>query len=260
MLLDKVAGRSSNACLKLVKKIFNVKKCGYAGTLDPFATGLLVVGCGKATKLLHNASNMEKEYLFCVKFGEETDSGDIDGKIIAKKQKDITIDDVKKEIKTNFIGVINQIPPIYSALKKNGKRLCDLAREGCDGNILDAITKEKTRQVEIITFDTVYWDGGNVFDFRVLCSKGTYIRKLAVDLARNLGTFGHVVSLRRVSVGPFNLTSSEYNVLNLSNLANCNVVDGKNLISSLPLSNFIINLSRSDDVIRKYKTFNTITA
>ena len=199
LLLDKPEGLSSNHALQRAKRAMDARKAGHTGTLDPFATGLLVCCFGRATKISGSMLNADKAYLATMRFGEETDSGDLTGNVVF--QAPPSFDGVTREAleaaMTGFRGEIDQIPPMYSALKRDGKRLYEYARQGIE---LERPARQVTiHQLEIESFT------GQEAQVLVRCSKGTYIRTLAQDIGRQLGCGAHLVALRRTQVGPFEL-------------------------------------------------------
>lgn len=199
LLLDKPQGLSSNHALQRAKRALDARKAGHTGTLDPFATGLLVCCLGRATKIAGNMLAADKAYEATLVFGEETDSGDLTGNTVA--QADDGFKGVQAEhfedVLNMFRGEISQIPPMYSALKKDGRPLYKYAREGVE-------IERAPRQVVIRELETRAFDGRQAMVY-VHCSKGTYIRTLAQDIGRALGCGAHLVALRRTCVGPFQL-------------------------------------------------------
>ena len=195
LLLDKPSGITSNRALQRVRSLIKAKKGGHTGSLDPFATGMLPLCFGEATKISHYLLNEKKTYSVEVKFGISTSTGDIDGEITgSSKIKEYSKDQWKK-ILNEFKGKSEQIPPMYSALKYKGKRLYELARKG-------EIVDRAARKIHIFSIDLVDLSKDTI-NFEVTCSKGTYIRVLAEDIAKKLGMLGHVSRLRRKSVGNF---------------------------------------------------------
>lgn len=197
LVVDKPQGMGSTDAVNLTRRLLNANKNGHAGTLDPFATGLLPIAFGEATKLITFVTDGTKEYEFLLKFGTETNTGDTEGTVTAVSdflpmQKDI------EQILPYFIGTIEQIPPIYSAIKINGQRAYKLARAG-------EKIEMPPRQVEIYNLEILNQVSADSFYFRVGCSKGTYIRTLGQDIARKLGTCGHLQELRRTKCGIFTL-------------------------------------------------------
>ncbi|AGF48399.1 tRNA pseudouridine synthase B [Candidatus Kinetoplastibacterium oncopeltii TCC290E] len=200
-LLDKPAGITSNLALQKVRRFLNIKKAGHTGTLDPFATGLLVCCFGKATKKSNIFLNASKSYIATIKLGEETDTGDLTGKVVSQSSdyKFIDISSIEKTL-VHFMGEIEQIPPMYSAIKVNGMPLYKYARTGID-------IYRDPRKVTIYNINLINFSD-HTFKLELSCSKGTYIRTLAQDIGRKLGCFAHLISLRRTKVGPFLLESS----------------------------------------------------
>tara|TARA_A100001011_G_scaffold229353_1_gene237477 strand:- start:1938 stop:2618 length:681 start_codon:yes stop_codon:yes gene_type:complete len=191
---------TSNDIIKFLKPQVRPLKIGHAGTLDPFASGVLIVCVGKMTKKVSFFMEEEKEYTVKIKFGKRTDTLDLTGKVINEK-KYVQLDDKNLlKVLNNFIGKINQIPPMYSALKQNGKRLYSLARKGI-------IVDREPRKVRIKKIDLIENNEDNII-IKVLCGKGTYIRSLARDLAHKLNTEGYVEELTRNRIGEYDQNSS----------------------------------------------------
>jgi len=198
LVVDKPTGPSSANIVAIVKRCFNAQKVGHGGTLDPLATGILPIGLGEATKTMPYIVDATKEYEFTVKWGEDTDSDDCEGKFIHTGGK-IPTDDQIQGVLSGFIGLIDQVPPAYSAIKVDGQRAYALARQGEEVAL-------KSRIVEIQSLNMVSSSkevGSS--DFHVVCGKGTYVRSLGRDIALKLGTYGHITALRRTRVGPFGL-------------------------------------------------------
>ena len=184
----------SNRIVDIIKKTAN-SKAGHAGTLDPFAEGVLVVCTGNKTRTISDIQSQDKEYLARVSLGKETTTLDIFGDVLRKKEVP-EIDSKKVNLALDcFKGKILQSPPAFSAVRKNSVRLYSLARK-------DIFIKLKPREVEVFSIDLVGIDS-NYVDINVKCSKGTYIRALARDIALKLGTVGHLSSLKRLSIGGF---------------------------------------------------------
>ena len=200
IFIDKEKEQSSFQVVKQLKSILNIKKIGHAGTLDPFATGVLAIALGEATKSLFYF-NTSKTYLFNIFFGESKDTDDITGKTIKRSE----ILPSKKQIDgclKNFIGIHSQVPPRYSAIKINGQRAYKLARN-------KQTFKIKPRNVEVHKLKCLKSLNKNEFVFELECSSGTYVRSIARDLGEMLGTFAHVSKLRRTKIGKF----SEKNII-----------------------------------------------
>jgi len=198
LVLDKPLELSSNQLLGQVKRLLSPEKVGFAGTLDPLATGVLPIAFGEATKTIPYMMDDEKIYEFSMRWGEETDTLDREGEIIKTSEVRPSSQEIKIALK-QFLGVILQIPPKYSAVKIDGKRAYKRARSG-------ETFKMKAKKIEIFAFEFLGDEGGSESAFRVTCSKGTYIRSLARDLAYALGSVGHVSKLRRTKVGVFDLS------------------------------------------------------
>ncbi|MEN3045627.1 MAG: tRNA pseudouridine(55) synthase TruB [Candidatus Hydrothermales bacterium] len=198
--IKKPKGWTTYDCVRHVKKAINQEKVGHAGNLDPHATGVVVIGIGKATKLLPYVMELEKVYIADVRLGILTDTWDITGEIIQRKEvPEFTKEKLEKVIK-EFEGEIEQIPPPYSAVRKGGKRLYELARQG-----IIVTPKSKKVFIKQISLLDVRKNG---FTIRVTCSKGTYIRALAKDIAEKLGTVGVIENLLRERVGHFYIKES----------------------------------------------------
>jgi tRNA pseudouridine55 synthase len=200
ILIDKQAGVSSFYIVKVIRGITRVKKVGHAGTLDPNATGLLVVCTGKKTKEIWKYQDAQKTYSGTIYLGKRTESMDGESEVVEEKSIDgVTIDLVKNST-SSFIGEIEQIPPMYSALKHKGKPLYKYARKGIDIQ----------RQPRIVNISKFIISEINLprIKFTVDCSKGTYIRVLADDFARELGTVGFLESLRREKIGELNVSDA----------------------------------------------------
>ncbi len=201
----KPVGLSSAAFLNKVKKIYSIKKAGFAGTLDPLAEGVLIVGTGTATKKLEELTSCNKSYEFTVRFGVQTSTGDLGGEIINKNNNIPTMKEIES-ILPQYTGKIQQTPHVFSALKHQGKRLCDLKRSGFEG--IEEISKSKTREIEIFELKLINQISTIEFIFSASCSKGTYIRSLAEDIAVSLSTVATTIKLIRTSVGDFDISNS----------------------------------------------------
>ena len=195
LVLDKPLGLSSNHALQRVKRLFNAKKVGHTGTLDPLATGVLVLCFGRATKIVDHIMQAKKVYYVVAKLGEQTDTGDSEGQVIASDEVTQQHIDKVESIVESFVGEIEQIPPMYSALKKDGVPLYKMARKGQE-------VERTPRKVHIESIDINRIDVDTVA-MTVCCSKGTYIRTLVEDIGTKLGCYAHVAELRRLSVGCF---------------------------------------------------------
>jgi tRNA pseudouridine55 synthase len=194
LLLDKPAGMTSNAALQKVRRLFNAAKAGHTGTLDPMATGLLPLAFGEATKFSQMLLDADKVYVARVSLGVETDTGDADGQQIASAPVALEHESIVAALR-EFAGEIEQIPPMYSALKLNGKALYEYARAGIE-------VERAPRRVCIHALE-LQDTGPDWFVMRVHCSKGTYIRTLAIDIGRVLGCGAHLSALRRTAIAGF---------------------------------------------------------
>ena len=197
LIVDKPRDMGSTDVVNMTRRMFNAKKNGHAGTLDPFATGVLPVAFGEATKLLPMVTDGQKEYEFVLQWGAETNTGDSEGEIVSRCEKIPCRKDILAVL-PQFIGEITQVPPAFSAIKINGQRAYDLARRGEDVAIPE-------RKVEIYALELLEELPDCQARFRVTCSKGTYVRTLGRDLARKLGTLGYLQELRRTKCGKFSL-------------------------------------------------------
>ena len=195
LLLDKPAGMTSNAVLQRVKRLFFAKKAGHTGSLDPIATGLLPICLGEATKVSAYQLDADKGYQVTIKLGQTTTTGDIEGDVIQSRQVPELTTALLEPVLADFIGEIAQIPPMYSALKKDGQPLYKLARQGIE-------VERKPRLITIFSIKLLGLRDDEI-DLEVICSKGTYIRTLAEDIGEKLGCGGHVQVLRRILSGMF---------------------------------------------------------
>ena len=196
LLLDKPAGMSSNAALQKARWLFNAEKAGHTGTLDPLATGLLPVCFGEATKFSAELLDADKAYFASVRLGIVTDTADAEGQVLATRP--VTAGEAEvRALLPRFTGNITQVPPMHSALKRDGKPLYELARQGIE-------VERAPRTVTISALALSGWRGDG-FDLQVDCSKGTYVRTLAADLGEALGCGAHLSALRRTRVGRLTL-------------------------------------------------------
>ena len=199
LLLDKPLGLTSNDALQKARRLFSAAKGGHTGTLDPMATGLLPLCFGEATKFSADLLNADKTYEALVKFGVTTDSGDAEGNVIATATVNVEKDDIFRVL-PQFTGDILQTPPMHSALKRDGRPLYELARQGI-------VVEREARAVTIHAIDFLDFSG-DVLSIRVACSKGTYIRVLASDIGNALGCGAHLIGLRRTEVADLNLANT----------------------------------------------------
>ncbi len=197
--VDKSSGMTSFDVVRKVKRILKMRKVGHTGTLDPLATGILVICTGRATKLAQSIEGEAKTYVAGFELGYKTTTYDIEGEVVDRSDEAVSREEVEG-ILEKFRGEIDQVPPMYSALKVDGKRLYELAREG-------VVIERKSRRVTIDKLELVDFDGKRG---TLLCkvSKGTYIRSLIYDIGEELKTFGVMTSLRRTQVGNYDLTTA----------------------------------------------------
>jgi tRNA pseudouridine55 synthase len=203
LIVDKPAGLTSHDVVARVRRLAGTRRVGHAGTLDPMATGVLVVGIEKATRLLGHLALTQKEYVATIRLGERTDSDDADGEILERRPADGVTDAALLAAAAALTGEIQQVPPGISAIKVGGQRAYRLTREGAPPD-LPARTVTVT-ELEITGIRRSDGPAGAVLDAdaRVTCSSGTYIRAIARDLGAALGTGGHLTALRRTRVGPY---------------------------------------------------------
>jgi tRNA pseudouridine55 synthase len=195
VILDKPVGMTSTHAVGVVKRLFTAKRAGHAGTLDPLASGMLPIALGEATKTVPFVMDGRKLYRFTVAWGEERDTDDAEGRVIAQSEARPAADAIRALL-PSLTGTIQQVPPRYSAIKIEGERAYDLARDG-------ETVELAARPVEITRLELVDTPGPAQAVFEAECGKGTYVRSLARDMGRTLGCFGHVCALRRLEVGSF---------------------------------------------------------
>lgn len=230
----KPKGLTSHDVVARLRKITKVRQIGHTGTLDPFATGVLPICIGKSTRLIEYLDD-DKEYLATVQFGKNTTTYDLEGEITATFDKKVTEEDVKNALKA-FEGEISQIPPIYSAIKVNGKKLYDYARQGQDIEIKPR--KVTISKIELKEFDKTSQSA----KITVACSKGTYIRSIAYDLGAKLGCGGYLTALERTKAGKFQVNTA----IKLEDLTEVSQIV-ENLINPLDMLNIPIhNLSENE--------------
>ena len=252
-IVDKPIGKTSFDMVRNIRKKYNIKKVGHIGTLDPMATGVLVILIGEATKLSDYLMEHDKEYIASIHLGEKTDTGDSEGNIIDKKP---IPEEISKEkiitVLNRFLGESYQVPPMYSAIKVNGEKLYNLARQG-------KTVERKSRKISIDEIELLDYNKSEI-KFRVVCSKGTYIRVLCEDIAEKLDTLGYMSSLRRTRIGKFCIedkdkfielkdillyNESEKNKENLSiNIEDNNL---KKLLNGVPIKLDSLNVNKSED-------------
>jgi tRNA pseudouridine55 synthase len=209
LLLDKPAGITSSAAVQKARRLFNAAKAGHTGTLDPQATGLLPICLGEATKFAHLLLDADKHYLATVRLGVTTDTGDLEGKVLARREGRRTRGEVEGAL-APFRGPVQQVPPMYSALKHEGQRLYALARAGTE-------VAREPRSIVIHKLEVAGMEGADV-TLSVSCSKGTYIRVLAEDIGQALGCGACLAGLRREGVGGMTLASGAATLEQLESL------------------------------------------
>ena len=212
LIINKPKGYTSHDVVNVLRKKLNTKKVGHTGTLDPNATGVLPILVGAATKISKYLVEHEKTYIATIELGKKTDTGDAEGEVIQEvtNMKEINIEEIESVLKS-FLGKQSQIPPMYSAIKVDGKKLYEYAREG-------KTVELQPREIEILDINLIAYNN-NEIKFSVRCSKGTYIRSLCEDIAESLGTIGYMKELQRASVNQFNIQDS----ILLDDLDNINI-------------------------------------
>ncbi len=196
-LLNKPLGISSNGALQKVRWLFRAQKAGHTGALDPLASGLLPICLGEATKFSHYLLDSTKRYQTTVKLGNSTTTGDVEGEIFLEKEVPELTEEKIKEALDKFVGDIQQVPPMYSALKKDGRPLYELARQGIE-------IEREARPIHIFAIELLSYTNDSI-TLDITCSKGTYIRVLGEDIAQALNTYGHLTYLHRIRTGQFEL-------------------------------------------------------
>ena len=196
----KPKGKTSHDVVAVLRRVTKIKQIGHTGTLDPFAEGVLPVCIGKATRLIEYLKD-DKAYVGTVQFGKSTTTYDIEGEGVKESDKTVTYEEIEKAL-GNFRGDIEQLPPIYSAIKVGGKKLYEYARQGEEVKIEPRMVNIK--ELKILNFD----ENSRQLELYIACSKGTYIRSIANDLGEMLGTYGHLIKLVRVKAGDFMINES----------------------------------------------------
>ena len=199
LMLDKPVGLSSNTALQKARRALNAQKAGHTGTLDPFASGLLPLCFGEATKFSADLLHADKEYVASIKFGETTTTADVEGEIIETRPVDFTEEQLHKALES-LTGEIDQIPPMYSALKKDGVRLYELARQGQE-------IEREPRRVTVYELELLSFNKPEAL-VRVKCSKGTYVRVLGEDIGKILGCGAHLTALRRTKIADIDISEA----------------------------------------------------
>ena len=232
VVLNKAAGYSSNAALQEVKRIFEASKAGHTGSLDPLATGVLPLCLGEATKVSQFLLDSDKRYRARIRLGIRTDSGDSEGDVIEELTEfHVKRRDVEKALK-KYKGEIEQLPPMYSALKVNGVPLYKLARKGLE--VERSLRKVSIYHIELLDF------AENIIEIEIACSKGTYIRTIADDLGQDLGCGAHIIALRRTQAGVF----TEEDCISAAELIELKESDGLDMIDQylIPMDKAVLDL------------------
>jgi tRNA pseudouridine55 synthase len=248
LLVDKGPGLTSHDVVAKARRILGEKKIGHAGTLDPMATGLLILAVGPSTRLLRFAQSEAKHYSGTVTFGVATDSLDADGAVLDRQPVPALTSMAVTGAATSMLGVQRQTPPMVSAIQIDGQRLHELARQGIE-------VERESREISVTVFDVSPTADRDVWAFDVECSVGTYVRVLLSDLANRLGTVGHLSALRRLSSG----THQVENALTIEELANA-VERGEQVLS--PPATFVVALEHvtlSDDQQRRMRMGQRLT-
>ena len=253
IIINKPKGYTSHDVVNIVKKKLNISKVGHTGTLDPNATGVLPILIGKATKISKYLIEHNKTYIAELALGEKSSTGDIEGEIIEKQELPNLEEHQIKQVLESFIGKQMQTPPIYTAIKINGKKAYEYARSG-------QTIELKPREIEIMDISLVNFEKGSI-TFKVKCSKGTYIRVLCEDIARKLGTVGLMKELCRTRVNEFNIEQStdlkELKATDLINIEEIFIkkpkIELNNKQAQLFLNGVKLNTANPDEIYRIYR-------
>lgn len=208
-LLNKPLGISSNAALQRVRWLFRADKGGHTGALDPLASGLLPICLGEATKFSHYLLDSNKRYQTTIQLGHSTTTGDVEGEVLLEAEIPVLTEQSIQEVLAKFIGDTTQIPPMYSALKKEGRPLYELARKGIE-------IEREARSIHLSAIELISFTNQSI-TLDISCSKGTYIRVVGEDIAKALGTYGHLTYLHRIQTGHFSIIP-EYTIEYLESL------------------------------------------
>lgn len=256
LIINKPKGYTSHDIVNIVKKQLNITKVGHAGTLDPNATGVLPVLIGNATKISKYLIEHDKVYIAELKLGEKSSTGDLEGEIIEKKSVPKLNEDQIKDTLKLFLGKQQQIPPMYSSIKINGKKAYEYARKGLK-------VEMEPREIEIMNISLIKFQD-NIITFKVKCSKGTYIRVLCEDIAKSLGTVGLMKELCRIKVNEFDIKNSVtlddikngnvqvINIEEIFKLQSC--IKLNNRETKLFLNGVKLSVNKSDDLYRIYNS------
>ncbi len=221
---NKPKGMTSHDAVYYFRRLLKIKKIGHTGTLDPDATGVLPICIGKGTRVSEYLLNADKEYIGCLTLGSETDTQDSSGNVILSSDLSVNEEDIINSFE-KFKGKSSQIPPMYSAVRHNGKKLYELAREG-------KIVERKPRYINIYDLKILDIEDNKKISFYTKCSRGTYIRTLCNDIGRDLKTYGHMSDLKRVGVGKFDIKDS----LSMEYLNNLSIEEIKELIMPIDMA------------------------
>ena len=249
LLINKEIGLTSRQEVNNISHAFNEKKVGHIGTLDPFADGLLIINLGSSTKIAPFLEVMDKGYIATLKLGEKTDTGDLTGNVIETKEIPVLKKENIQDLLGKMVGEHEQIPPMYSAVKINGKQLYKYAREG-------KTLERKARLINIYDIKLLSFSS-NLVVFYAKVSKGTHIRTLGEEIAEKLGTLGHLTKLTRVEVGPYKLEDSvssenakESNLISIEKmLAHIPTILVENELEKMALNGMHIRLACTHDVV-----------
>lgn len=261
VLINKRVGLTSRSVDNQIQRLFHTRKVGHLGTLDPFASGLLVIAVDKGCKSLPFIDDSYKKYRAKMKLGELTNTGDLTGEVI-KIVPLVSLDkNIINDVFKSFIGEQEQIPPMSSAIHHNGKRLYELSRQGIE-------VKRKPRKIIITSLELLSFDD-NYIEFTVNCSRGTYVRTLAEDIAYKLGTVAHLVELQRLEIGNIKLENakdideiSEEDLINPINLINLKhiIIEDPSMIKSIKDGKSIYLNEKDDKVLLCQKENNSLIA
>ena len=245
LITNKPEGMSSFQMCSKVKREYGEKKVGHIGTLDPLASGVLPILIGKATKFSEFLVEHDKEYIAEIQLGMKTETGDREGKVIEEKPvRKYTSEEIKNAL-DSFLGKTMQIPPMYSALKQNGKKLYELAREG-------KTVERKARQIIIDSIELISYDSSkNIINFKVNCSRGTYIRVLSEDIAEKLGTCGYMSHLIRTRVGNYYL-EDENKFIDMENILDLDKISIDESTLKKVLNGVRVNWKSEDKLVSIY--------
>lgn len=254
ILINKERGISSNSVVNKVKHLLGADKAGHLGTLDVLGEGLLPVTLGKGTKLFDYFLNKDKVYRTVFKFGYTTTTLDLEGEVTNKNDKAVTLDELN-QVLCNFIGKQNQMPPIYSAKKINGKKAYQLARSGAIEINL------KPKEIEVYSIDIIKHLDFNTFEFNIHCSSGTYIRSLCRDIANSLTTYGVMLSIQRTKCGNFSIDNAytlddikngKFQIISLDSIFDYSSVNLSQSQSERLLNGVLISFIAKDGLYKAY--------